>query len=568
MSKKISLKINGRDVTGTKGETILEVCERNGIDVPTLCHFPGLSERGACRMCLVEVKNARGLLPACVTEAADGMEVETENERLAALRRSNLELLFAERNHLCMFCEMSGDCELQALAYRYGMDHVRYSFGWPKLGVDTSREYFFLDQNRCILCRRCVRACEERAGHATLGVRDRGPETMICADMDFPFDRSTCVSCGTCLQVCPTGALVDKKSAYVGRGEELKRVKTVCTFCSVGCAVEILSKDGIPVRVESSWEEEPTRGVLCARGRFEPFYDTRQRIREPHVRRNGDLVPVKWKEAERVFAEKIRQIGGLEACTGLLSSRATNETAKAFRRLFGERSYLLETSGAEEGNRFLSEIDQADCIVVAGIDFDEDCPAVSSFVKRAANRGVSVIVMGSAGERTDRRASRVLAEDDYIEMRACLEKAFHPVLLYGPGAGPQLLASACDAVAGLTQVGLARGTNTRGIEQEGFLGWEGAPIEGPVYLLLTDEPPSTELEKAVEKSEFLVVQASFESSVTERADVVFPSPAWSERSGTYINTEGRIRRLVAAVDPPGATEPDEDALAWIRRLQG
>ncbi|MCF7936135.1 MAG: (2Fe-2S)-binding protein [Synergistales bacterium] len=567
MGTTITLTINGEVVTGTAGDTILEVCEKNGIDVPTLCHFPGLSERGACRMCLVEVTGARGYLPACTTAAADGMEVATESEELARLRRSNLELLFAERNHLCMFCEMSGDCELQSLAYRYGMDHVRYGFAWPGYEVDTSREHFFFDQNRCILCRRCVRACEEKAGHAVLGVRDRGPATLVCADVDYPFDQSTCVACGTCLQVCPTGALVDKISAYVGRREELDRVQTTCPLCSVGCAVEVSSRDGIPVRTEGIWDAGPTGGVLCVAGRFEPYYDSRPRITTPLVKRDGELRAADWEETEACMADALPQAGGLEVCTGLLSARATLETARAFGELFGERGFLLEGSGTEVGDAALDELDSADCVVVAGIDLEEDCRAVSSPVKRAANRGAQVVVLGSAGQWVDLRATARLEPTDLAGMRERLETSDRPAVLYGPGAPEGLLRTVDEVGEKVKRIGLARGANSRGIESEGIAPWRCRPLFGPVYVLLCDEDPTPDLLEAVADASFLVVQSSTANSLTERADVVLPSPAWSERTGTYVNTEGRTASLAAAVPPVGDTEPDEDVLARIGRVK-
>ena len=566
MTETIELTINGNKIRTQGNKTILDVCKENGIYIPTLCHLEGLSSRGSCRMCLVRVEGAKNFLPACATEVKEGMVVITEDEELLSLKKSILELLFSERIHLCMFCEKSGDCELQKLAYRFGLDHIRYSFSWKKFELDTGRKYFLFDQNRCILCRRCVRACEEIAGHAVLTVKNRGPELMVCADLDFPFNQSTCVSCGTCLQVCPTGALADKYSAYVGREEVLERKRTVCTFCSVGCSIDVLSRDGMPVRIEGVWKEGPSEGVLCVKGRFEPFYDDRIRISTPMIRKKGELIPVGWEEVEMMILEKLREFKEAESWTGLISSKATIETAKAFKELFKEKSYLLGSSGTKVGNTSLSELDEADSIILAGVDLDKECQVVSSFVKRSANRGAEIVVIGSAGEKVDIRATRKLKKLEVKEIVNLIETLSNPVFLYGAKVPSDLLGKILMSVHSLRYIGLASGYNTRGIEKEGIASWKGEMINGAVYLLLCDDEPDSRLKDCLSEADFLIVQSSFESSITKKkADIVLPSPSWSERSGTYINTEGKKKKLAAVAGPLGLTRPDEYVLIRLKK---
>jgi len=168
---EITLTINGKEVKGETGDTILDACEKNGIDVPTLCHFKGLTDVAACRMCIVEIGEERvAINTACTTQAGEGMVVKTDTEKLNNLRKINLELLLAERNHFCMFCEMSGDCELQNLAYQFKIDYIRYPLLFPKLPIDASHKYIIIDHNRCILCGRCVRVCDELEGNHTLDI--------------------------------------------------------------------------------------------------------------------------------------------------------------------------------------------------------------------------------------------------------------------------------------------------------------------------------------------------------------------------------------------------------------
>lgn len=206
-----TLTIDGREVGAREDQTILEVAREHKINIPTLCWLPGLSNVGACRLCLVEVKGVNRLLPACVTRVEEGMEVTVNSERLARYRRQILELLFAERNHVCSVCVSNGHCDLQALALSLGMTHVHYPYQYPKLPVDASHERFVVDHNRCVLCTRCVRVCDEIEGAHTWDVMARGTDCRVITDLSEPWGASeSCTGCGKCVQVCPTGALSEK----------------------------------------------------------------------------------------------------------------------------------------------------------------------------------------------------------------------------------------------------------------------------------------------------------------------------------------------------------------------
>lgn len=216
-----TLRIDDREVGASAGETLLAVARENGIAIPTLCSLEGLSSFGACRLCLTEVDGSSRLLPACTTQVWEGMVVRTRSERLDRYRRGILELLFAERNHVCAVCVASGHCELQSLAGSQGMDHVRYPYLHPHLPVDASHAIFTMDHNRCVLCTRCVRVCDEIEGAHTWDVAGRGVRSWLVTDLATPWgESSTCTSCGKCVQVCPTGALSAKGKAV---GEMEKR---------------------------------------------------------------------------------------------------------------------------------------------------------------------------------------------------------------------------------------------------------------------------------------------------------------------------------------------------------
>ena len=210
----ITLKIDGQDIAAREDETILHLARQNGIHIPTLCYLEGVSAWGGCRLCMVEIKGSSKLLPACMTYPDEGMEVSTSTPRLLEYRRQVLDLLFAERNHVCSVCVSNGNCELQNMAFELGMTHVGVPYLNPKLPVDASHNLFGLDQNRCILCTRCVRVCDEVEGAHTWDVMGRGQETHIVADLNQPWGEAmSCTSCGKCVQVCPTGALFEKGKA-------------------------------------------------------------------------------------------------------------------------------------------------------------------------------------------------------------------------------------------------------------------------------------------------------------------------------------------------------------------
>ncbi len=289
----IHLTIDDVPITAPAGATILEAARANGIPIPTLCHHPDLKNVGACRMCVVSVKGARALQTACTTPAGEGMVVNTMSAEAVETRKFVLEMLLTDHPNDCMTCEVNGDCELQDLVYDYGVrwpEHAGKRHEW-EIDPDPN-PFIFIDRNKCILCSRCIRACQERQNRDVWSFAFRGFETKLVAGADQLLLDAGCESCGQCVAYCPVGALVDKMSMGKGRVSQVQKVRTTCAYCGVGCNFDLNVRDGKVIRVTSA-EDAPVNGMaLCVKGRYGYDYvHHRQRLTQP-------LVRAKWLDAE------------------------------------------------------------------------------------------------------------------------------------------------------------------------------------------------------------------------------------------------------------------------------
>jgi predicted molibdopterin-dependent oxidoreductase YjgC len=377
---KVTLTVNGRRIEAAEGNTILEAARSVGIRIPTLCHHPDLSDVGACRMCVVSVDGNPTLQTACTTPVLAGMEVDTESEAARATRRFVLEMLLTDHPNECAICEVNGDCELQELVYDYELP-------WPEADgtrhdhpVDADPNPFIaVDRNKCILCTRCVRACEEIQNRDVWSIAHRGFESRLVAGADQYLLDARCESCGQCVAYCPVGALYDKLSLGRARVNKVSQVRSTCSYCGVGCGLRLNVRDGAVVRVTSD-PEAPVNGMsLCVKGRYGYDYVHHpDRLTAPLVRAGllptgqlearleggewrvvplpndpapaGDVTPdtliaTDWTTALDVVAQRFadeKEAHGADAFAVLASAKCTNEENYLFgkftRQILGTNS--------------------------------------------------------------------------------------------------------------------------------------------------------------------------------------------------------------------------------------
>jgi len=414
----VTLTIDGHDITVPAGTSIMRASMEAGIKIPKLCATDSLNSFGSCRMCLVEVEGRGGTPASCTTLVAPGMKVHTVSDNLRKLRRGVMELYISDHPLDCLTCSANGNCELQDTAGEVGLREVRYGYeGDNHLDavVDGSNPYFQFDPSKCIVCSRCVRACEEVQGTFALTIEGRGFQSKVAAGMDEPFLASECVSCGACVQACPTATLMEKSVVELGQPEH--SVITTCAYCGVGCNFKAEMRGDQVVRMVPWKDGQANHGHSCVKGRFAWGYASHpDRILKPMVREKttDPWREVSWEEAiGRVASEfkRIQAAHGAGAIGVITSSRCTDEETflvqKLARAAFGNNNTdtcarvchsptgygLRATFGTSAGTQNFDSVEQADVIVVIGANPTDGHPVFASRMKKRLREGAKLIVI-------------------------------------------------------------------------------------------------------------------------------------------------------------------------------
>ena len=398
------------------GENVLAVARRNGFDIPGLCYHERLTPTGGCRLCLVKVDGRHGTTTACTLQAADGLAITAFDEDLESDRRSLIELLLAEHNCDCLACEAAGRCELQDLAYRYGLDKRARRYTLPERvlpDVDDSSPVLVYDPSKCILCERCVKACDEIQGKEILSYAYRGLDAVVTAG-PAGWEGSACDGCGECVQLCPTGAIREKHDVRPPREWEMEPVQTTCSYCGVGCQLDLWVHEGRIVNVTGS-DAVPNFGSTCVKGRFGHTYiQASDRLTTPLIKRDGAFVEASWDEALDLVASRLlaaKAEYGPDAIGGLSSATCTNEENYLFQKLMraaiGTNNIdhcarlchastvagLAAAFGSGAMTNSIAELEYADCILVTGSNTTETHPIIAGLIVRAVRYGGAKLIV-------------------------------------------------------------------------------------------------------------------------------------------------------------------------------
>jgi formate dehydrogenase (NADP+) alpha subunit len=643
-----SLTINGISITAAPGTSVLDAARQNGIDIPSLCHHSQLRPVGMCRLCVVEIQGQRGLPTACTTPVAEGMSVQTDSPAVQELRREILTLTIQEHPYTCLVCgrhercnewqvtirkagvttgcencPRNGQCELQALVEKVGLEVMPYPITYRGLPVEHEDPFFDRDYNLCVICGRCVRACQEVRLNGTLAFHYRGSETRVGTAPGLSHLEAGCEFCGACVDVCPTGALYDKRTKWEGVPD--LTATTICPYCSVGCELEVWAKNGRVMGVRPSANGVANQGQACTRGRFGivEVVHASDRIKTPLVRKEGQLVQATWEEALKLVAERLgASKGGAFALLG--SPHLTTESAYALQKFARRvmrspyvdsptalprhlRAAELRAALLASRRGQIQSLRKAGCVMVVGANPCVSHPVVALQIRQALHAGAKLIVIdpretdlaeqaqvwlrpqpGTDGALlAELKAQIATVKQQPVDPANLTQAAARLLVENGPvmivyGSGVTHYANGPDTIRALQALAAAvapeaqlfplmGASNTYGVLEAGLAAAAGTKnyteilagiAEGTIKALyLAGEMPPLE---ALDKLDFLVVQDLLLSDeLRQYTDVFLPAATFAEMSGTLTNLEGRAQHFAAAIPPQGQARPDWLIVAQI-----
>ena len=598
------LTINGNEVEVENGLSVLQACEEIGLEIPRFCYHERLSIAGNCRMCLVEMERAPKLIASCAMPVGEGMVIHTDNEKVRKARENVMELLLINHPLDCPVCDQGGECDLQDQAMAYGHDRGRYKEEKRVLGDKDFGPIIRPFMTRCIHCTRCVRFTEEVAGTSDMCGTFRGDHTEIGTYIQSAIQTELS---GNLVDLCPVGALTSKPYTYTARPWELKKTESVDVFDAVGTNIRLDSRQNEVLRVLPRLNEEVNEEWLADKGRYAIDGLMVQRLDQPYVRKNGKLAPATWNEAFAAIADRLKGLDGSKfaALAGDMVDAESMFALKGLADSIGSKNIDCRQDGAAIDpnvrasylfNSTIEGIDETDACLIIGSNTRWEAPLINARLrKRSLQGGFKAAVVGPQVDLTF--ANEYLGETaDILEAIASGKHAFSkvlksaekPMLVIGMGAlaredGAAILATA-KAIAdkfGLVtaewngfNVLHTAAARVGGLEL-GFVPAKGgrdtaAILDGAasgdvevVYLLGADEVDTSKLEKA-----FVIYQGHNGDAGAQAADVILPGSAFTEKDGSYVNTEGRLQYGSKAVFAPGDAKEDWTILRALSEVIG
>lgn len=603
----INFTVDGRQLSAPPGTLLIDACKRAGIEIPAFCYYEGYSLQAACRMCLVEVEKMPKLQTACTLPVMEGMIVRSETEQLAKARKGTLEFLLTNHPLDCPVCDKGGECELQDMVFRYGAGESRFT---EIKNHEPERQWspvVFYDPARCILCYRCVRACNEGMGVGALGVANRGVYSEIIPNMG---DHLDCDECGACIDICPVGALTSNTYRYKTRPWEMQHVGTVCTHCSNGCKTTLGVRNDEIVRGNNRDRSGINGEFLCVKGRYAFDFNAHEdRVTSPMIRIDGKLEAVSWSKALGFVAEKFKSTQAASGNFGVIAdTRLSNEelfylqkftraglkTSNIDHSRSGDFVTLLDAvSGQLQSLATADDLYKSKASLVIGADLSQQHPFLAFQLRAAVRHFQSKIYTVAPGPVREANYSAssitvpVGAEFEALEQFTEKLKAEKElVILFGDAIKGQrvrdLVAWADSLGIPVKYVCLVDYSNSRGAMDMGAMpnllpGFEPDPYPGLSEAQMLASPDLDVLwvvganplryKTLASKKAFVVAHTMFLDETSARADVVFPSASAYEKNGTVTNVTGQVQRLKAAVRTMG-TKADLEILGLIAKEMG
>ena len=616
MAEQVKVTVNGQELQVEKGARLIDVCRENGYAIPSFCYYADLALQASCRMCLVRIEKMPKLQTSCTITCTDGMVVTTQSEEIEKAQRGMVEFLLANHPLDCPVCDRGGECELQEMVFDWGNLEERFTERKNYAPEKYLSPIVANDPQRCILCKRCTRVCDEWMGEDAIEAGGRGAHTVIGTYGGW----LNCSQCGNCIEVCPTGTLLDATYRHQTRPWELSRTTTTCSFCSDGCQMSLGSRGGEVMRsvARDRYVNGHNGEFLCIKGRFaHPFVNHEERLRTPLIRykKGGKLIPATWDEAVRFAAEKLAEIKSAHGVVG--SPRLTNESNWAMlrfaREVAGTDKYtateafslapFFENLGAPIATH--RDIRHAKTIVLIGGEPEELHPLTGRQIRQAVrNGGAKLVIINSVPIRLKQQAAHFVhirpgSEDAAVlalvspgdageaarRMGVEVDEINRASQFVGEAAGDVVVLFGGE-LSGEAQAVLARLSsafgekegrrfllhplplfnNSVGVHDLGLMNGAVNPLEildaagsdvKAMYVAGSFLPAHLEgREDALSRLDFLVVQELFQTETSAAADVVFPAASFAEVDGTFTNNGGLVQRVRQSINPVHQSKPD------------